>query len=78
MGVSDQLDRDAAAPDQGVGQGPAPPLYTREAVATRLAVSKPTVDRLVKNGRLTCVRIGGAVRFHPDDVDGLIESLRGA
>jgi excisionase family DNA binding protein len=66
-----------AIPDLDVQDRLPQALYTRESVAARLAVSKPTVDRLVKNGTLRCVRIGGAVRFHPADVDELIESLRG-
>src|SRR5262249_31498875 len=42
-------------------------------VAVRLNVSRASVWRLVKSGRLPSVRIGvGSTRFRPEDVDALI------
>jgi len=48
-------------------------LLTKREVATVLGMSTRSVDRLVERGELRRVRIGGAARFLPSDVDGLIE-----
>jgi excisionase family DNA binding protein len=52
------------------------PLFDRESLAAYLRLSTDTVDRLVKAGRLPCVRIGHQVRFTAEDVDGFIERHR--
>ena len=46
-------------------------LLTVGQVAERLQVSPRTVWRLIHDGRLPAVRIGRAVRLHPDAVAGL-------
>jgi excisionase family DNA binding protein len=51
-----------------------PPLVDRKGLAVALNVSVHTVDRMVKNGQIPCVRPGGwAVRFCLGDV---VEALR--
>ena len=51
-------------------------LFDRESLAEYLRLSTDTVDRLVKAGKLPCVRIGSQVRFTLEDVDGFIERHR--
>ncbi len=50
-------------------------LTTREA-AEVLHVHPRTVQRLVERGELSVIRLGGAVRFDPFDLGGLISSLK--
>ena len=54
----------------------AAPLLTKSDVARALAVSVKTVERLVAADRLRPVKILGATRFRPGDVNALTE--RGA
>jgi excisionase family DNA binding protein len=51
-------------------------LFDRESLADYLRLSTDTIDRLVKAGRLRCVRIGSQVRFTLEDVDAFIERHR--
>jgi excisionase family DNA binding protein len=51
-------------------------LFDRESLADYLRLSTDTVDRLVKAGKLPCVRIGHQVRFTLDDVERFIDSNR--
>jgi excisionase family DNA binding protein len=51
-------------------------LFDRESLAEYLRLSTDTVDRLVKAGKLPCVRIGAQVRFTLDDVERFIASNR--
>jgi excisionase family DNA binding protein len=51
-------------------------LFDRESLAEYLRLSTDTVDRLVKAGKLPCVRIGHQVRFTFEDVEGFIERHR--
>ena len=41
-----------------------------------LSCSRNTVARLVATGKLRPLKLGRAVRFHPDDVRRMIEELR--
>lgn len=55
---------------------PAPAaLLTREQAADRLAVSVPTVDRLIARRELRAVRIGRAVRVRPADLERFLGRL---
>ena len=51
-------------------------LLTYADVAATLNSSHRTVQRLVAAGRLPAIRIGGTVRFDPDDVTALIQGTR--
>ena len=51
-------------------------LLTTGGVAHRLNVSDRTIYRLVESGELSPIDIRGAVRYHPDDVDELVERQR--
>ena len=51
-------------------------LFDRETLAEYLRLSTDTIDRLVKAGKLRCVRIGHQVRFTLDDVDAFLERHR--
>jgi excisionase family DNA binding protein len=51
-------------------------LFDRESLAEYLRLSADTIDRLVKAGRLRCVRIGSQVRFTREDVEAFIERHR--
>ena len=48
-------------------------LLRKREVASLLACSARTVDRLVSSGRLTRIKILGAVRFRFSQVQALIE-----
>jgi excisionase family DNA binding protein len=64
-------------PDQALSnyRSPSQLLRVRE-VAAMLAVSAPTVWRLVRTGELGVVHIGGSTRFLRSDVQRLIEQGR--
>ena len=51
-------------------------LLTTEQAASLLHVHPRTVQRLVERGELSAVHLGGAVRFDPQDVYGLIERVK--
>jgi excisionase family DNA binding protein len=51
-------------------------LLTPGAVAELLAVSKPTVYRLVESGDLPAVRIGGQLRIDANELGEWIEHNR--
>ena len=51
-------------------------LFDRETLAEYLRLSTDTVDRLVKAGKLRCVRIGHQVRFTLEDVEAFLEHHR--
>ena len=51
-------------------------LFDGEALADYLRISTDTIDRLVKAGKLRCVRIGSQVRFTLEDVEAFIERHR--
>jgi excisionase family DNA binding protein len=51
-------------------------LLTTEEAAALLHVHPRTVQRLVERGDLSAVHLGGAVRFDPLDVQGLIEQVK--
>lgn len=55
-----------------------PALLDYPAVSRRLGVSERTVRRLVAAGALPAVRVGNAVRLHPDDLTTWIDDQRGA
>ncbi len=50
-------------------------LLTRQDVAVRLALSVPTIDRLIGRHELKAVRIGRAIRVRVTDLDRFIERL---
>ena len=52
---------------------PAPLLYDRHQAAARLAISLRTLDQLLADGALACVRIGRAVRFRPSTLESFVE-----
>jgi excisionase family DNA binding protein len=51
---------------------PPAPLLTAAEVAERLNISVRSVRRLIKDGRLPIVRIGGSVRIRPEALATLI------
>lgn len=51
-------------------------LMTTNEAADLLHVHPRTVQRLVERGQLCAVHLGGAVRFDPHDVTGLIDRLK--
>lgn len=51
-------------------------LLTTNEAADLLHVHPRTVQRLVERGQLCVVHLGGAVRFDPRDVAGLIERVK--
>ncbi|MDF1566292.1 MAG: helix-turn-helix domain-containing protein [Deltaproteobacteria bacterium] len=49
-------------------EGTLEPLLTVRDVAHRLGVSRFTVNALVRSGALPHVRVGRAIRVHPEDL----------
>ncbi len=50
-------------------------LLTVKEVAERLRVSRQTVGRMIKDGRLAYMNVGRLVRIRKKDLQSLIESL---
>lgn len=53
-----------------------PGLLRVKDVMTRLNVSRRTIYYWIREGILKPIRLGGLYRFHPEDIDALIESQR--
>jgi excisionase family DNA binding protein len=53
-------------------------LFDRESLAEYLRLSTDTVDRLVKAGKLPCVRIGHQVRFTLETSKGSSSAIAGS
>lgn len=51
-------------------------LLSTSDVCELLNCSRNTVARMVATGKLRQLKLGRAVRFHPDDVRQMIEDLR--
>jgi excisionase family DNA binding protein len=68
---TDYLSRIASALENREG----PELLTPEEVAERLKLKTRTVLRLVREGKLSAVRIGRLYRFRPADLRSFIEGL---
>ncbi len=51
-------------------------LLTVDDVRELLGCSRNTVTRMQAIGRLRSIKLGRAVRFHPEDVRRMIEELR--
>jgi excisionase family DNA binding protein len=49
------------------------PLHTAAEIAERLNISIRSVRRMIADGRLPIVRIGGSVRIRPETLAALIE-----
>jgi excisionase family DNA binding protein len=63
-------------PPSSTTPAPTADLLTREAVARRLAISIPTVDRLIARRELKAVRIGRrAVRVRSADLERFVGRL---
>jgi excisionase family DNA binding protein len=56
---------------------PTPVLLTRDDVALLLSTSDRHVRRLIEDGRLPSVRLGGKVRIHTRQLDEFVERLCG-
>jgi excisionase family DNA binding protein len=53
------------------------PLLTPRQVAEALAISRPSVYRLIETGELEAVRVGSrSTRFAPEDVRRFVERRR--
>ena len=51
-------------------------LLRREDVATKLQCSPAHISNLTKRGVIRAIRLGKSVRYHPDDIETLIEENR--
>ena len=65
------LGRLVVPPTQGRG------LMTTNEVADALGVSGDKVRSLVAEGRMVAVKIGRAVRFRPESIEGFVKGLEG-
>ena len=48
---------------------------TREEVSTYLKCSQKTVRRFEERGQLPRIDLGRAIRYRPEDVEGLLDEL---
>ncbi len=55
------------------GGAPRGSLLTVADAAARLNVSAKTIRRLIQRGELRAIRIGRAIRIHPEDIERLIK-----
>lgn len=51
-------------------------MLTVKDVMNRLNLSKPTIYRLVENGEIPVIRIGGSLRFEEREIEDFINSKR--
>lgn len=51
-----------------------PPLFTRREAGEYLRLCDRSVDRLIKSGRLTPIRIGRTIRLRRADVERLVDA----
>lgn len=51
-----------------------PPLLTPADVAAKLRISERGVRRLTRSGALAAVRVGGLVRYKPEDLARFLEA----
>ena len=57
---------------------PAPLLYDADSAAELLGVSRSTIYKLIRQGRLKGVHIGKARRFSRQELDALVATLEAA
>lgn len=50
-------------------------LMTKADLVEKLRISLPTINRLIRSGRLPSVNIGRSVRFRREDVEQFIDGL---
>jgi excisionase family DNA binding protein len=78
-----QSSEDGAHKRRWPGKGPAPEtpidrrLASMPAVAEALGVSPKTVWRLLRDGKMPCVRMGGRTMIAVSDVDAFVAAKRG-
>lgn len=53
------------------------PLWTKKEVAAYLNCSESKIEKLMKAGSLTFVKIGTLVRFRPGDIEKLVGNFVG-
>jgi excisionase family DNA binding protein len=51
-------------------------FYTVKTLAEKLAVKPLTIYRLIANGKLPAMKIGGSIRFDPADIDAFLQTVR--
>ncbi len=68
--------REARGEDYGEGVTTLDRLLTVREAAAVLAVSRPTLERIIRRGELVPVRIGSRRRFLPNDLRDYIERGR--
>ena len=57
---------------------PTPPLLTVPEACRHLAISRATLYRLMADGSIWPVRIGGSVRFRPSDLGAFVSTCLAA
>lgn len=51
-------------------------LMTIKELCALSRLSRSTIHGLVKSGQLPSLKIGSCVRFHPDDVEAFLATMR--
>lgn len=53
-----------------------PMLYTTKEAMEILKVSRTTLYRIVKNGDLKSIKVGGGIRFTEDEINRYLDDLK--
>ena len=51
-------------------------LMKKDAVCERLNISRRTLERLISDRSIPCYRIGGQIRFKPEEIEAYICACR--
>ena len=49
------------------------PLLTKKDVCEKLAISEPTLNRMIRKGKIVGVKIGGSWRMKPENLEKWID-----
>jgi excisionase family DNA binding protein len=51
------------------------PLWDKKETAKHLGISTRSLDRLRDKGEIRAVKLGGSIRFRPEDIEATLEKL---
>lgn len=51
-------------------------FYTRQELCTQLGISLPTLDSLVRSGKIKSYKIGSRILFKTEEIDSFLETQK--
>lgn len=51
-------------------------FYTRQELCSQLGISLPTLDGLIRSGKIKSYRIGARILFKVDEIDSFLETQK--